>query len=351
MIYQDESTFVKDLKAKKQEQVYLFYGSESYLKDLYRQKMIDQTVEPSAQEMNLHIFDGAKLDVDSLYDVMEMLPFFAPLRCVVVDGFDYEALDAASRKKFLELLKDPCASSVMVLIVRKEDFDPKKSAKAKEIIKAVDQVGAVVPLQKRQKAQMQTFIRGRLKPWNATISNDLCSYLLERCPEGMQSLASELEKLGAYATGQEVTKAHIDAVTTKAVDSSVYDLSKMVLKGNYQGAMQILHELFYLREQPLTILATLSGAFIDLYRAKIALAADKQQGDVNADFSYRGREFRVRNAFRDCRSYPVDFLRDALDVLCEADWKLKSSRAEDRVLLEQAVIQLFVLQNRYSGLR
>ena len=64
-------------------------------------------------------------------------------------------------------------------------------------------------------------------------------------------------------------------------------------------------------------------------------------GRIAEDFGYRGREFRVKNALRDSARYSVEFLRKALSLLEEADYRLKSSRADSRLIVEQAVTELF----------
>ena len=62
-----------------------------------------------------------------------------------------------------------------------------------------------------------------------------------------------------------------------------------------------------------------------------------------SDFAYRGKEFRLRNAARDCARLSVSMLRECLEVLAEADTRLKSSRADKRVVLEETAAVLIVL--------
>ena len=60
-------------------------------------------------------------------------------------------------------------------------------------------------------------------------------------------------------------------------------------------------------------------------------------------FDYRGKEFRLRNAARDCASLDLSRLRAALELLSKADRMLKGSRTDRRVILEQTVAGLLAV--------
>lgn len=61
----------------------------------------------------------------------------------------------------------------------------------------------------------------------------------------------------------------------------------------------------------------------------------KAGGYPDGGFQYRGKEFRLRNAARDASRLSIDVLRRSLDTLAQADLRLKSSRTDKRVVLEQ----------------
>lgn len=54
----------------------------------------------------------------------------------------------------------------------------------------------------------------------------------------------------------------------------------------------------------MNILYVLSMSFVDLSRARAAISAGVETSKAAADFGYKGREFAMRNAFRDCRKRP-----------------------------------------------
>lgn len=60
-------------------------------------------------------------------------------------------------------------------------------------------------------------------------------------------------------------------------------------------------------------------------------------------YNYKGREFALRNAMRDCSSLSVNQLRDSLDVIMQADSALKSTGAAPRLVLEEALVKLLLI--------
>ena len=88
------------------------------------------------------------------------------------------------------------------------------------------------------------------------------------------------------------------------------------------------------------ILAVLSSAYVDLYRVKVALESGVAPFQLSQSFPYKGKEFRLRNAERDVRNMSMEQLRQSLRLILEADIRLKSSRVDNRVILEELIAQL-----------
>lgn len=64
---------------------------------------------------------------------------------------------------------------------------------------------------------------------------------------------------------------------------------------------------------------------------------------IKQNFSYKGRDFVVRNSLRDCAKYPLEVLQLSVIYLAQTDLRMKSTRADNNLLLEQAVTELFLI--------
>ena len=159
MIFQEENQLLQHIKLGHLYRVYLLYGEEKYLKELYLKRLVRLASPEQFEEFNFHRFDGGELEVDRLIEACESLPFLAEQRCVVVEKFDFEGMPAADKEKLTRLLEDPPETTVLILVVDKEDFSAKKSAGAKKLIALCDKAGAVLELKRRSMSDLVRFIR------------------------------------------------------------------------------------------------------------------------------------------------------------------------------------------------
>ena len=79
---------MRELKKQLQQKIispcYLFYGTETYLKTRYTQLLKKVLLEPSAETMNMDIFEGNKQAISTILDSTETLPFLSDKRFVIV---------------------------------------------------------------------------------------------------------------------------------------------------------------------------------------------------------------------------------------------------------------------------
>lgn len=339
-----EMELKRHLKEGTPAKLYFFCGEESYLSAHYADRVASAVVgKDEFASFNFQKFDGQELSFDALSEAVEAMPLMAERKCVVVRDLDVAALAAAAAQRLAELLADPPESCVTVFWLDAVTADLKKNAKWKAFAAAVEKNGLCAVFPRKTTAEVLKLLCAGASRRGCTLSSDNARLLVEQCGNELNLLMNELDKLCALADSGEIVREHIEAAATRNLEASVYDLSKAMLQNNYTRAYTILHRLFSQREDPISILAVLSGAYTDLYRAKVAHAAGAQAESLAADFAYRGREFRLRNAARDCARIPLEVLRGSLDILAQADISLKSSRMDKKVVLEQTAAKLIVL--------
>lgn len=339
-----ENELKKQLKAGELARVYFLYGEESYLTAHYASQIAAKAAGDSAlAEFNLQKFDGQSCTAEEIEDAAEALPVMADRKCVTVRDFDIAAGGASAQEKLLALVKDPPEGCVLIFWLDAVEADVKKNAKWKAFLAAVDKSGAAVSFPRKTAGDIVKLLCSGAVRRDCSLSPDNARRMIERCGGDLNLLLGELDKLSAYADGREITREDIETLGVQNLEASVFDLSKALLQGSYTKAYQIIHRLFVMREEPVAILAVLSNAYADLYRAKVARAAGEQAESLTAVFAYRGKEFRLRNAARDSASIPLPVLRESLETLAAADRMLKSSRTDKRVMLEQTAAKLILL--------
>ena len=96
-------------------------------------------------------------------------------------------------------------------------------------------------------------------------------YFIECCGTNLKDIINELRKLIEYAgENGTITKQDIDILTTKQIDSVIFDLTDNLGKKNIKKAMEVFYNLVYQKEPVQKILITLYNHFKKLYIVKIA---------------------------------------------------------------------------------
>jgi DNA polymerase-3 subunit delta len=321
------------------EGLFLLTGGESFLIEAYA-KQIAARFGGDFSSFNLTRLDGRRFDRELFCDAVETLPLMASEKCVLLDDLETAKLAPGDQDAILDLAAD-VPPGVTLVITGKAAFDG-RSAFAKKLVKLAGDVGVAAELGARTPQGMVTFLRSAAKRHGAELPPDLARYILQTCETDMGTLSNEVAKICAYANGEPLDRRHVDAVAIPRTEAKVFDVAKAVQAGNAQRAIELLGDLFYLRTEPIMILATLSGSYVDLYRARVAKDSGKTPADVVAAFGYKGREWRVNNAWNSRLSAVA--LRRGLDILLRCDLDLKSSPVDSTILLERAVVELFGLR-------
>lgn len=334
MLYKNEESFSKAFKQAAPQGLYFLFGSENFLIDAWAKKII-AAVCGDASAFNFQRLDGKRLDIQLLFDATEAMPLMASEKCVLLDDLDAK-INAEQQKGLEELFADLNPACVLIVTAKSPAFDP-KSAGGKKLIKLAEAGGNAVELGARNAAGLQAFVKSLAKKSGCEASPDVCRYILQICENDMNTLSAEVAKICAYAGGGELSRQHVDAVAVPKIEARVFDLSKSILSGNSRRAMEILANLFYLRESPVAILSVLTMSYADMYRARVARSEGRSAAEVAKLFGYKS-EYRVQNAFSGKLS--ADSLRKCLEYLYDCDIKMKSTGLDDKILLEKAVMEL-----------
>ena len=142
----------------------------------------------------------------------------------------------------------------------------------------------------------------------------------------------------------------VEKTVTKNMETTVFLLSNALVRGDYSKAYALLDLLMAQREEPYTILAVLSSAYIDMYRVRAAIESGKTSMAPTEYGDYRGRDFRLKYAERDVRDLSIEMLRECLSLLLNCDLSIKLSGGEnmDRIALEKLFAQLLYVAHRGS---
>lgn len=123
-------------------------------------------------------------------------------------------------------------------------------------------------------------------------------------------------------------------------------MSKYVVTGDCDNAYRQLDQLFYQREEPISILAVLSSTYVDMYRVRAVIESGGKAQDAAGIYDYKRKEFRLNQAERYAKKLPTQALRDSLSVLAETDELMKSTPRDNALLLQELIAKLLMISKR-----
>ncbi len=332
---QDEELF-KDIKQKNIANMYFLYGQEKYFISQAVLQIRKKVVDESFEGFNLNRVNGEKIDLSEFEDMTDSLPMMAEKRCIILKDLDLEKLSKPDFDKFIDIVKNISETTVLIIYQDLVLVDMKKSSKYKKLAELVAKNGVVCDFALKDKQTLKRMLCQRASKAYIELDMKTAELLIDRCSSSYMVLINELDKLISYVGEGEITKAHIDECSIKSIDSSAFDLAKSILTNNFDRAYVLLDELFYLRQEAVAILSALALAFADIYRAKCGVISSKSVDEVTADFNYpKNRQFAVKNAFRDVRNFSIEHIRVCIEALYDADIQLKSSKLDNKLILEQ----------------
>ena len=142
MIYSNEKEIMSSIKETILP-VYFICGDDVYLKKACQSEIVKQIFGGEPNDMNYEKIDGQFLNVESLCDSVEAMPFFADKRCIVVDGFDADALLKVDKEKIIELIENPNPSTVQIYISKNLERGEKPSVAENAFVSATDRKSVV----------------------------------------------------------------------------------------------------------------------------------------------------------------------------------------------------------------
>ncbi len=340
-----EAKLNAEIKAKRFSRVYFIYGKEPFLISMYADRIAEAAEEPL--DFNLQRLDGCE-DPDLLSEYIEALPVFAPFKVVTVKDFDPEKADAELTKRLLAIIADIPETTVLVFWNPNAEPEEKK-AKTKKFIGTVDEHGTVCMIDMMKPAKVAELCVKKAAKAGIVISYDDALYLTERVGGGMNAASDETAKLMTYVgEGGTVTRANIDMLVPKQLDAQAFRLAEQINAGKRAEAFRTVDELFAQQISHVNILASLSGAYLELYGAKLAKSAGISPDEAAPVLGFYGkRVWALKNViFPAAAKLDIPYLRETIKVLSDADITIKSSPIDKQTLIEETVTKLFMCREK-----
>lgn len=339
----DETTLRNALQRGEICPIYFFFGDEPFLTGTYSDRVKSKVVGNDPDDFNFIVMkDNPSSSV--LADNVESLPLFADKKMIMIRELNPEKLDSSELGRYIEILSDIPDTVVIVISITDTEIQLKKSA-TKTLLATIEKNGGCVcEFKPMSIMKIGDLITKKVSKQKRIISHTNAEYIAEITLCDLTLASKETEKLCCYtAEGEEITRESIDKLVVKQLDTKIYALTDLISSGRKQEALSVLDELFEQRVEPIIIVASLAGTFVNLYHAKIAKNQGISPQKAAADFGCPpNRAWLFSKAYNSVARTDIEYYRNSISLLAEADVKMKSTFINNRVLIEQTIIALMV---------
>lgn len=342
----DAKKILSQLKNGEINNIYYLYGKNIIGLEGIVKAIIKKTTG-EYQDFALTKIDGKALKIKELSDTMEMLPMLSEYNCILINDFNADEQREDINKQLIELLKNIPPQTVIIFSITSADIKKGKktiSPKNKKIADCAEKYGVLCECGIPSKSELIKYIISLAQKNGCSISQQCAGELCDYCLNDTLIINSEMQKLCAYADKSEITSDIIKLLVYRQSDTDIYKLANAVCRFDGKSAFEALDELLSQKTERVKILFAISGSFMDMYRAKLAIQQNKQVSEVAEDFSYQW-DFVIRNAFRDCSRISIKRLRKCISILRDTALSLNSTSCSERVIMEETITKMLLLKD------
>lgn len=333
----DTSGFDKlkqDLSAGKPGQLYIFHGEETYLRDHYLGRLREAVLTGGLGEFNRHDLSTKDMSPHALEEAVDCLPMMAERTLVEVTDFDLFRAGEKDREEYIRILSNLPDYCCLVFLYDLIDYKPDARTKLAQTVKAH---GTAVNFARQSPRELADWVRRHFKAQGKDIDTRLCEELIFLCGDLMHSLQQEIGKIAAYAKGEKITRADIEAVATPQLSAVVFRIADAIGEKNYDKAASVLGELYQMQKSPYEIMSALGKQLRQLYSARLALAGERG-GNYVAQLW--GMRYPADRLMASARRFSLPWCRRAVIRCAQTDLAMKSTGQNARELLTTLLLEL-----------
>lgn len=326
--------FIERLATGKPIPAIVLLGSDPYLRDLCRKKIVDAYVLEAARDWavsRMSMEDG----IDEILGRAQTLPMLSPLQIILVaDVEGIEDLGDESREAATEAmaayLDNPAGHTVLVLEATNLD-------KRQRFTKVLTEKSLIVSLEvTREEATALAVSMAR--ELDVELGPDAAAMLVDILNGEAARIRVEVEKLALYALDRKrITVEDVEALVVSAKKFTVWQLADMLVTRRRDAALKFLDNLLREGEEPAGIVGALSWMYRKLIEAR-ELPAGTHGYQAARQLGMRPDTAEL--AMRQSRKIPQSELLAGVVALAEADSSLKSGIANPRAAMEFLIARL-----------
>lgn len=323
-----------DLKNGTLAPLYAFCGEERYLLEFMLGKL-RATVAKGTEEFNYKRLDGKTLTVQELQEAVDAMPVFSDRVFVEVQDYDMSRLGESEREELIRILSDIPEYTTVVFVFpggeMKLDGRVKANARLKALFTQVD-------FNPQESGDLIKWVMRHAKEAGKTIDRASAEYLIFITDGLMTTMTGEIEKLGAYCTGDAITKADIDAVVTPTLEANLWALIDAIADGNHTLSAKLMTGMLENNESAGGIIYFVSQRLRQLLSTRAMLDSGATMQEIQSALGVK--DYPAKKLVGAARKQSVKRWRHDLSAALDAAYSLNSNYRREKEIMAELIARL-----------
>jgi DNA polymerase-3 subunit delta len=319
----------------------LLAGSDGYLRELCRKKLVETFVAEGTRDWGVRKFSAKEDDIEVILGQARTMPMLAPLQVIFAGDVEaWERLGDDSReslvKEISEYFDNPAPFTILVFEAAALD---QRMRLAKVLAEKTLTVSVELSSEPAERARLAIPLSIQMAAdLGASIDPEAAEAVCDLLNGDLTAIRTELGKLAAYAGGgKKITRADVDLLVISSRKYEVWDVADMLAARQPGRALEFLDRLLREGEQAVALLGALAWMYRKLLEAQ-ELPLGLQGWQAASRLKMRSEKAEL--AVQQSRKFPKAQLTCGLAALYEADSRLKSGGTNQRAVMEFLVAQL-----------
>ncbi|HEX4948758.1 MAG TPA: DNA polymerase III subunit delta [Blastocatellia bacterium] len=333
-----QTEFARKLQSGKFAPMYLLEGSENFLREQARRKLIDAVVDEALRDFNVSEISVAKGNLDEALAIARQYPMMSERRAVVITGF--EAINDEDQLELLkDYIRDPVPSTVLI-------FDSPALDKRRNIATMLLKFCEVVSFEALdERDAAPRWVVEYVARTGGSMDSATAAFLVGMVGTELQQLATELDKLMTYVGARgRITKQEVELLVRYSREHSNFELTDALLEGNRKRALTLLEHIYAnvseSEKQGLSVM--ILGAIARSYRNLLISKELMQQNAPNSEVAKAVgmSPYAVTHLNEKARRTDTKRILQAIQRIAATDVALKSSLGTPRLQIEMLIGEL-----------
>ena len=310
--------------------LYYFWGPEGWLIEEAVGEIEAKALSPSTRAFNREVLDAGEKEAESIVASLQAFPVGSPRRLVVI-----RQADLAWKKTplpFIEYFQDPNPKTCAVFIGEKTDYRTK-------FFQTLEKIGAVVSFYPPFEKDLYRWVHSQAEKIGCSIADEAVALLVERVGPSLREIRVELEKLTlGKPGGKRIEERDILALTEDTRSENPFDLPPAVGRMDFREALRLLHKNLQQGEPPVLLFNLVVRQVRMIQRARGLLGEGLSRKEVEGKLRVLPR--KAGDFWRQVEMFFPPSPDRLWERTLKADQKLKLSRAEKGLILEEYLLSL-----------